>query len=101
MATPTVECVECCGEGYDLDTLYEQDGLEEDCTVCGGDGTVPAQEYEVQLTVTERHVITVTADSEDSAWDIAYQTYLDPDSAYAQDKRIVHIGEKEVDNQHT
>ena len=36
-----VECAECCGEGYDLDTFYEQDGLEEDCWQCGGDGTVP------------------------------------------------------------
>ena len=43
MATPTVECVECCGEGYDLDTYYEQDGLEEDCAYCGGDGTVPQE----------------------------------------------------------
>ena len=36
-----VECAECCGEGYDLDTYYEQDGAEEDCWQCGGDGTVP------------------------------------------------------------
>ena len=38
-----VECAECCGEGYDLDTFYEQDGLEEDCSYCGGDGTVPLE----------------------------------------------------------
>ena len=38
-----VECAECCGEGYDLDTYYEQDGLEEDCAYCGGDGTVPQE----------------------------------------------------------
>lgn len=37
-----VECVECCGEGYDLDTLYET-GTEEDCSYCGGDGTVPCE----------------------------------------------------------
>ena len=98
MATPTVECVECCGEGYDLDTFYEQDGLEEDCAYCGGDGVVPAQEYEVQVTVTEHHVITVTATSEAQAEAVAHEEYLDPDSAYSTDRKIVHIGEKEVDS---
>ena len=38
-----VECAECCGEGFDLDTLYEQ-GTEEDCSWCGGDGTVPCEQ---------------------------------------------------------
>jgi hypothetical protein len=37
------ECVECCGEGFDLDTLYEQ-GTEEDCSWCGGDGMVPCEQ---------------------------------------------------------
>ena len=41
-----VDCEECCGEGYDLDTLYWGDeytaaGTEVDCSVCGGDGQVP------------------------------------------------------------
>ena len=102
MATPTVECVECCGEGYDLDTMYWGDeyceaGTEVDCSICGGDGTVPAQEYEVQVTVTEHHVITVTATSEAQAEAVAHEEYLDPDSAYSTDRKIVHIGEKEVD----
>ena len=35
-----IDCEECCGEGYDLDTLYDE-GHEEDCWQCGGDGTVP------------------------------------------------------------
>ena len=98
MATPTVECVECCGEGYDLDTYYEQDGLEEDCAYCGGDGTVPGQEYEVQITVTEHHVVTVTATDEAAAEDLAHDAYLDTDSAYSTDRQIQHIGEIEVDN---
>lgn len=100
MATPTVECVECCGEGYDLDTYYEQDGLEEDCAYCGGDGAVPAQEYEVQVTITEHHAVTVTATSEAQAEALAHEEYLDSDSAYSQDKKIVSIGELGVDNEH-
>lgn len=41
-----IECAECCGEGYDLDTLYWGDewcaaGTEVDCSACGGDGQVP------------------------------------------------------------
>ena len=36
-----VDCEECCGNGYDLDTYYEQDGAEEDCSYCGGTGEVP------------------------------------------------------------
>ena len=98
MATPTVECVECCGEGYDLDTYYEQDGREEDCAYCGGDGTVPGQEYEVQITVTEHHCVTVTATSEAQAEALAHDVYLDTDSAYTVDKTIQHIGEIEVDS---
>ena len=98
MATPKVECVECCGEGYDLDTYYEQDGLEEDCPYCGGDGTVPGQEYEVQITVTEHHCVTVTATSEAQAEALAHDVYLDTDSAYTVDKTIQHIGEIEVDS---
>ena len=103
MATPTVECVECCGEGYDLDTLYWGDeyceeGTEVDCSHCGGDGTVPAQEYEVQVTVTEYHVVTVTATSEAEAEDLAHDEYLEADSAYAQDKKIVSISKLGVDN---
>ena len=97
MATPRVECAECCGEGYDLDTFYEQDGLEEDCWACGGDGTVPGQEYEVQITVTEHHCVTVTATDEAQAEALAHDAYLDTDSAYTIDKKIVHIGEIEVD----
>ena len=31
------DCPECCGEGFDLDTLYET-GEEEDCYMCGGTG---------------------------------------------------------------
>ena len=43
-----VECEECCGEGYDLDTLYWGDeycdaGTEVDCGTCGGDGQVPQE----------------------------------------------------------
>jgi len=43
-----VECEECCGEGYDLDTLYWGDeycdeGTEVDCSACGGDGQVPEE----------------------------------------------------------
>ena len=87
-----VECAECCGEGYDLDTFYEQDGLEEDCSHCGGDGTVPGQEYEVQVTVTEHHLVTVTATNEAEAEALAHDAYLDTDSAYSTDKKIVHIG---------
>jgi hypothetical protein len=98
MATPTVECAECCGEGYDLDTYYEQDGVEEDCWHCGGDGTVPGQEYEVQITVTEHHCVTVTATDEAQAEALAHDAYLDTDSAYTIDKKIVHIGEIEVDS---
>jgi len=94
---PMVECVECCGEGYDLDTYYEQDGVEEDCWACGGDGTVPAHEYEVQVSVTEHHVVTVTAESHDQAELLAHDAYLDTDSAYALDKKIVHVGELELD----
>jgi len=97
MTTPTVECAECCGEGYDLDTYYEQDGVEEDCWHCGGDGTVPGQEYEVQITVTEHHCVTVTATDEAQAEALAHDAYLDTDSAYTIDKKIVHIGEIEVD----
>ena len=97
MATPTVECAECCGEGFDLDTFYEQDGVEEDCSYCGGDGTTPAQEYEVQLTITERHVITVTATSLGHAEELADQHYLDRDDAYAFDRKIVSIDELGVD----
>ena len=92
-----VECAECCGEGYDLDTFYEQDGLEEDCSHCGGDGTVPGQEYEVQVTVTEHHLVTVTATNEAEAEALAHDAYLDTDSAYSVDKTVQHIGEKEVD----
>jgi hypothetical protein len=98
MATPTVECAECCGEGYDLDTYYEQDGVEEDCWHCGGDGTVPGQEYEVQITVTEHHCVTVTATDEAQAEALAHDAYLDTDSAYTIDKTIQHIGEIEVDS---
>jgi hypothetical protein len=98
MATPTVECAECCGEGYDLDTYYEQDGVEEDCWHCGGDGTVPGQEYEVQITVTEHHCVTVTATDEAQAEALAHDAYLDTDSSYTIDKKIVHIGEIEVDS---
>ncbi len=103
MATPTVECAECCGEGHDLDTLYWGDeyceeGTEVDCSACGGDGTVPAQEYEVQVVVIEYHVVTVVATDEAHAGELAHEEYLDPDSAYAQDKKIVHIGKKEVDS---
>ena len=103
MATPTVECRECCGEGYDLDTLYWGDeyceeGTEVDCSVCGGDGTVPAQEYEVQVTITEHHVVTVVATDEAQAEDLAHEAYLDTDDAYSTDKKIVHIGEKEGDS---
>ena len=102
MATPTVECAECCGEGYDLDTLYYGDeyceeGTEVDCSVCGGDGTVPGQEYEVQVTITEHHLVTVVATSLAEAEELAHDTYLDTDSAYSIDKKIVHIGEIEVD----
>ena len=97
MATPMVECAECCGEGYDLDTFYEQDGVEEDCAYCGGDGTVPGQEYEVQVTVTEHHLVTVTATSSAEAEELAHDAYLDTDSAYTVDKKVVHIGEIEVD----
>ena len=105
MATPTVECVECCGEGYDLDTLYWGDeyceeGTEVDCPTCGGDGTVPAQEYEVQVTVTEYHVVTVTATSEAEAEDLAHDEYLDSDGAYSTDKKIESISELGVDTQH-
>ena len=100
MATPTVECAECCGEGYDLDTFYEQDGLEEDCWACGGDGTVPAQEYEVQVTITEHHVITVKATSEAQAEALAHEEYLDSDGAYTVDKKIESISELGVDTQH-
>jgi hypothetical protein len=91
MATPRVECAECCGEGYDLDTFYEQDGLEEDCWACGGDGTVPGQEYEVQVTITEHHVVTVTATDEAEAEALAHDVYLDTDSAYTVDKKIESI----------
>ena len=103
MATPTVECAECCGEGYDLDTLYWGDeyceaGTEVDCAYCGGDGTVPGQEYEVQITVTEHHCVTVTATDEAQAEALAHDAYLDTDSAYTIDKKIVHIGEIEVDS---
>ena len=97
MATPMVDCAECCGEGYDLDTFNEQDGLEEDCWACGGDGTVPGQEYEVQVTITEHHVVTVTATSEAEAEALAHDAYLDTDSAYTVDKTIQLIGELEVD----
>ena len=100
MATPKVECVECCGEGYDLDTFYEQDGLEEDCWACGGDGTIPGQEYEVQVTITEHHVVTVTATSEAQAEALAHDAYLDTDSAYTVDKKIESISELGVDNAH-
>ena len=100
MATPKVECVECCGEGYDLDTFYEQDGLEEDCWACGGDGTIPGQEYEVQVTITEHHVVTVTATSEAQAEALAHDAYLDTDSAYTVDKKIESISELGVDNEH-
>jgi len=100
MATPKVECVECCGEGYDLDTYYEQDGLEEDCWACGGDGTIPGQEYEVQVTITEHHVVTVTATSEAQAEALAHDAYLDTDSAYTVDKKIESISELGVDNEH-
>jgi len=100
MATPKVECVECCGEGYDLDTYYEQDGLEEDCWACGGDGTIPGQEYEVQVTITEHHVVTVTATSEAQAEALAHDAYLDTDSAYTVDKKIESISELGVDNAH-
>jgi hypothetical protein len=98
MATPTVECAECCGEGHDLDTLYWGDeycdaGTEVDCAVCGGDGVVPAQEYEVQVTVTEHHVVTVTATSESEAEDLAHDAYLDTDSAYSTDIKIKSIQE--------
>ena len=92
-----VECAECCGEGYDLDTFYEQDGLEEDCWACGGDGTVPGQEYEVQVTVTEHHCVVVTATSADEAEALANDAYLDTDSAYSVDKTVQTIVEKEVD----
>ena len=103
MATPRVECAECCGEGHDLDTLYWGDeyceaGTEVDCAHCGGDGTVPGQEYEVQVTVTEHHVVTVTATDEAEAEDLAHDAYLDTDSAYSTDRQIQHIGEIEVDN---
>ena len=94
---PMVECAECCGEGYDLDTYYEQDGVEEDCWQCGGDGTVPGQEYEVQITVTEHHCVTVTATDQAQAEALAHDAYLDTDSAYTVDKTIQHIGELEVD----
>ena len=93
-----VECAECCGEGYDLDTFYEQDGLEEDCSHCGGDGVVPGQEYEVQVTITEHHLVVVTATSLEEAEALAHDAYLDTDSAYSVDKTIQHIGEKEVDS---
>ena len=92
MAAPSVECVECCGEGYDLDTMYEE-GTEEDCAYCGGVGTVPAQQYEVQVTVTEHHMIRVTATSEAQAEAIAYDEYCDPDSAYSTDRKIQSIQE--------
>ena len=91
-----VECVECCGEGFDLDTLYEE-GTEEDCSYCGGDGTVPGQEYEVQVTVTEHHCVVVTATSAAEAEALANDAYLDTDSAYSLDKTIQTIVEKEVD----
>ena len=97
MATPKVECVECCGEGYDLDTYYESDGVEEDCWQCGGDGAVPGQEYEVQVTITEHHVITVTATSLAEAELLAHDAYLDTDSAYTLDKKIESISELGVD----
>lgn len=102
MATPTVECPECCGEGHDLDTLYWGDeyceaGTEVDCSMCGGDGTVPGQEYEVQVTITEHHCVVVTATSEEQAEALAHDAYLDTDSAYSVDKTVQHIGEKEVD----
>ena len=72
-----VECAECCGEGYDLDTFYEQDGLEEDCWACGGDGTVPGQEYEVQVTVTEHHCATVTATNASETEALPNEAYRD------------------------
>jgi DnaJ-class molecular chaperone len=54
-----VECEECCGEGYDLDTLYWGDeycdaGTEVDCSTCGGDGQVP-QEIEQKEVDTVAH----------------------------------------------
>ena len=47
-----------------------------------------APEYEVQITVTEHHVIRVTATSEAEAEELAHDAYLDTDSAYSIDKRI-------------
>ena len=43
-----VECAECCGNGFDLDTYYWGDeyceeGTEVDCSVCGGTGEVPLE----------------------------------------------------------
>ena len=98
MATPRVECAECCGEGHDLDTLYWGDeyceaGTEVDCSHCGGDGTVPAQEYEVQITITEHHVVIVTATDEAQAEAVALEEYCDPDSAYSTDRKIQSIVE--------
>ena len=93
-----VECAECCGEGYDLDTYYEQDGLEEDCWACGGDGDVPdeapGEAYEVQLTVTEHHVVTLHANSLAEAEELADDVYLYSNEAYNVDKKIVHVGKK-------
>ena len=91
---PMVECVECCGEGYDLDTYYEQDGVEEDCWQCGRDGTVPGEAYEVQLTITEHHVITVHANSLAEAEELADDEYLYSNEAYNITKKIAHIGKK-------
>ena len=55
-------------------------------------------EYEVQLTVTEHHVVTVQAHSAAEAEDAAHDTYLDTDAAYAIDKKVEHIGKIKVDS---
>ena len=51
-------------------------------------------DYEVQLTVTEHHVVTVRANSLAEAEELADAEYLDTDSAYAIDKKVQHIGKK-------
>ncbi len=59
------------------------------------------QDYEVQLTVTEHHVVTVQAQSLAEAEQVADDVYLYSNEAYNVDKQIVHIGKKQVDSTRT